>query len=346
MEGQELFQANKTAYNMVFKSLVEISSLKAAWELGLFEALADGPRDLITLAEQLHAVPARLEKFLIALQQMNLVIWQQDQWELTPFAIQFFTRAEAHRNLTMVPFVDYLTSLLDSFYLHLADVVRGQLDFTSLIPHPPRTREDSLFYETLHRSNIFFPAKLLCERGLLADRQHLVDVGGGIGDIAALLCEHYPQLHVTLINVPSAIELVQENMAARGLNDRIQPTVLDMYHEPYPSSDALLFGRILYPMNPQFSAMMLQKAYDSLLPGGRVLILDMIICDPQQPNYDYLSHYLCAIGMDFSMLEFKSHRIYPELLKQIGFQEIRYDEDYEYVLYQAVKPMSENGSRQ
>jgi bacteriochlorophyll C20 methyltransferase len=100
----------------------------------------------------------------------------------------------------------------------------------------------------------------------------------------------------------------------------------------------VLFGRILYPMNPQFCTMLLKKAYDALEPGGRVLILDMIISDPEKPNYDYLTHYLCAIGMGFSVLEFKDHAIYPDVLRSVGFSDVTLAQAYDHVLYQAVKP--------
>lgn len=338
MDDTTLFQATDRAYNMVFKSVVDLSCLKAASELGLFERLAGGARDLETLACESDIVKERLEKFLLTLVQIGLVEQQGNAWALTPFAMQFFACPDEHRNLTMQPFVSYLARLTETYYTRLADVVRGQIDFTSQIPHPPRTREDSLFYETIHRSNIHFVIKLLLDHANLSGVSHLVDVGGGIGDIAAALCDEYPDLHVSVINLPSATELVQENCAARGLSDRVQPAVVDMYREPYPACDALLFARILYPMNEQYSTMMCQKAFDALGPGGRILIVDMIISNPERPNYDYLTHYLCSIGMGFSLLDFKCHTIYPSVLERVGFRDIAFDEAYDHVLYQAVKP--------
>jgi bacteriochlorophyll C20 methyltransferase len=338
----ELFQATEKAYDMVFKSIVDFSCIKAASDLGLFAHLAETPRDVETLAQITESVPERLEKFLITLQQIGLVQHQQNgaagAWALTPFAARFFATPEAHRSLTMQPFVDYLAKLADTFYMRLADVVRGQLDFTSLVPHPPATREDSLFYETIHRSNIHFVIKLLQAHAHLDDTRHLLDVGGGIGDIAAALCERFPNLNVTLINLPSAITLINENSAARGLSERITPLSIDMYRDPYPACDALLFARILYPMNDQFCTMLCQKAYDALEPGGRILIGDLDISNAERPNYDYLTHYLCAIGMGFSVLEFKSHTIYPDVLQRVGFRDVQFNEAYDHVLYQARKP--------
>lgn len=339
-DDEELARHTERAYEMVFKGAVDFFVLKAASELGLFEAMAAGPQTVAALAEVTGSVPARLERLLIAMQQVGLARSADDGWRLTPFAEQFFTDPDHHRNMTMVPFVSFMSDLVQSFFGNLADVTRGKLDFTSQVPHPPRTREDSVFYETIHRSNIHFVQKLLRDRARLEGVRHLIDVGGGIGDIAAALCDKYPELRVTLLNLPSALDLVRENMAARGLSERVTPVAVDMYREPYPQGDAVLFARILYPMNRQFSAMLLKKAYDALPVGGRVIILDMDISNPQRPNYDYLTHYLCSIGMDFSVLDFKEHTLYPDLLRELGFGEISFDEAYDHVLYQAVKPGS------
>ncbi len=338
MNDSELLKATNNAYDMVFKSVVDLSCLKAALELNLFDILHDAPQNLETLARITESVPSRMERFLIALRQMGLVVQNNDVWALTSFTTQFFVEPEQHRNLTMVPFIQYISEMIDQYFMHLADVVRGKRDFVSTIPYPPQTAEDNLYFETMHRSNIHFPVKLLTEHGQFTHMRHLIDVGGGIGDIASAVCEEYPELQVTLINLPSALELISDNIAKRGLRGRITPLALDMYRDAYPHGDGLLFSRILYPMNEQFCTMMCQKAYEALESGGRILILDMIICDPDKPNYDYLSHFLGAVGMQFSVLDFKSHTIYPQVLRNVGFEEVRFDQAYDHVLYQAVKP--------
>jgi bacteriochlorophyll C20 methyltransferase len=337
MDDRELFQHFDRAYDMVFKGTVDFFCIKAASDLGLFTVLANKPLTLDELAKATESVPARLEKFLTTLVQIGLVQKDSQTFALTPMARQTLVLDEGTANHTMVPFVDYIAGLIESYYLRLADVVRGQLDWTSIIPHPPKTRQDSLFYETLHRSNVYFVNRLLKEQAQLAGVRELIDVGGGIGDIALALCETYPDMHVTLINLPSALDLVRENAAARGMADRINPSSVDMYREPYPPGDAVLFSRILYPMNPQFCAMLLKKAYDALPTGGQVLICDMIIDDPKHPNYDYLTHYLCAIGMGFSVLDFKSHTVYNQILTDLGFTQIKSVTAYDHVLYQALK---------
>ncbi len=340
MNDKDLLQATNRAYDMVFKSAVEFSSMKAAYDLGIFKVMDGKAYTLDELAQAIEGVPARLERFLITLQQLGLVQEENGSWELTEFSRRFFVESEETQNLTMTPHIAYMADLSERFFMQLADAVKGKVDLTSVVPYPPTTPEESLYYETIHRSNVYYPIKLMQDHAELGGVKHMVDVGGGIGDIAAAMCQQHPDLNVTLINLPSAIELVRENAASKGLAERITPIAMDMYKEPYPTCDALMFGRILYPMNDQFCTMMCQKAFESLEPGGRILILDLIISDPEAPNYDYLTHYICAIGLNFSVLDFKSHTIYPDVLRRVGFEDVTMHEAYEHVLYQAVKPRS------
>lgn len=338
MNNTDLLKSASRVYDMVFKSAVEYSSIKAAYDLNLFTVMAGKSHTLEELAQALEAVPVRLERFLITLQQIGLVQQEDSTWSLTPLSNQFFVESEETRNLTMVPHVQYVADLADGFFMKLGEVVQGKVDFTNVAPYPPQTPEQSLYYETIHRSNVHFPIKLLEEHSTLDGINHLLDVGGGIGDIAAALCKKYPDLNVTLVNLPSAIELVKENAAAHGLEGRINPIAIDMYKEPYPECDAVMFGRILYPMNEQFCTMLCQKAFDAIKPGGRIVIVDLIISDPEAPNYDYLTHYVFSIGMNFSVLDFKSHTIYPDILRRVGFTDVTYNRAYDHALYQAVKP--------
>ena len=338
MSETDLLRTTRAAYDMIFKGTVDFFSIKAAFDLGLFKALAAGPQDLECLAQTTRSVPKRLEKFLLGLEQCKLVERQDHLWALSPLSKQFFVPTDPPSNLTMVPFVDYIASTIENYYMHLAEVVRGERNFTSFTPYPPRTREDSVFYETLHRSNVHFPIQLLLERGNFAGVRHLIDVGGGIGDIVAAICEKYPELNVTLLNLPSALDLVRENVEARGLGGRIEAVAVDMNREPYPQGDGVLISRILYPFNAQVCKMYLQKAYDALHPGGRIFVLDLIISDPENPNYDYLTHYLGSVGTDFVVMGFKNHAVYGDLLREIGFEQVHCDEAYDHVLFQAAKP--------
>ncbi|MEI6847825.1 MAG: C-20 methyltransferase BchU [Chlorobiaceae bacterium] len=338
MNDNELLKQNHRANELIFKGLVEFGCFKAALELDLFTYLADGAKDTVTLAAAVGAVPPRLEMLLEALRQIGITVEDNGKWRFTPFAREMFVPNPEHPNLYMVPVAKAMAHLSDNFYLKMADAVKGNMNFKAEVAYPPVTREDNWYFEEIHRSNAHFAIKLLLEEADLSNAKTLVDVGGGIGDISAALLQKYSQLASTILNLPGAIDLVNENASEKGVEGRLKGAAVDIYKDAYPEADAVMFCRILYSANEQLTDIMCRKAYDALSAGGKLLILDMIIDDPANPNFDYLSHYILGAGMPFSVLGFKQQSAYKGILESIGFSEVRMVRKYDHLLCEAVKP--------
>ncbi len=337
MSENELLKHNHRANELVFKGLVEFGCIKAAFELDLFTRLADGAMEVDALAASVSAIPPRLGMLLEALRQIGITAEEGGKWSLTPFAKTMFLPNSDLPNLYMIPVTQAMAHLSDNFYLKIADAVRGKVTFKAEVPYPPVTREDNLYFEEIHRSNAHFAILLLLEEANLANASTLVDVGGGIGDISAALLKKFPQLDSTILNLPGAVDLVNENAIEKGVGDRLRGAAVDIYKEPYPAADAVLFCRILYSANEQLTTMLCTKAFDALTPGGKVLILDMIIDDPEKPNFDYLSHFILGAGLPFSVLGYKQQSRYKEILESIGFTNVRTVRKYDHLLCEAVK---------
>lgn len=338
MNDTELLKLNERANEILFKGLVEFGCFKAALELDLFTLLGDEPRDIESLSSSIGAVTPRLGMLLEALRQIGITEEKNGKWTLTGFAKSMFVPSEDHPNLYMVPVAEAMAYTAENFYMQMAEAVRGNLDYKGETSYPPKTKEENLYFEEIHRRNAHFSIKLLLEEADLAENKKLVDVGGGIGDISAALCHKYTQLDTTILNLPGAIELVDENASEKGLSDRLRGAAVDIYREEYPSADAVMFCRILYSANEQLTEMMCTKAFNALEPGGKVLVLDMIVDEKDNPNYDYLSHYIMGIGMPFSVLGFKEQSNYKPILEKIGFSDVRMVRRYGHLYVEAVKP--------
>ena len=338
MNDNELLKQNHRANEIVFKGLVEFGCFKAALELDLFKHLAGEAKDVESLATSIEAVPQRLAMLLEALRQIGITRQEDGKWSLTPFASNMFVPNDEHPNLYMSPVAEAMAYTAENFYMHMAQAVKGKLDYKGETSYPPKTKEENLYFEEIHRRNAHFSIKLLLEEARLDDTQKMIDVGGGIGDIAAALCKHYPNLDTTILNLPGAIELVDENAAEKGLGDRLRGAAVDIYRDEYPATDAVMFCRILYSANEQLTEMMCTKAFNALSPGGKVMVLDMIVDDPSNPNYDYLSHYIMGIGMPFSVLGYKDQDNYKHILEKIGFTDVRMVRRYDHLFVEAVKP--------
>lgn len=338
MNDTELLKRNQRANEILFKGVVEFGCFKAALELDLFIQLADEAKDVETLSAAIGAVPPRLGMLLEALRQIGITQQENGKWALTDFAKSMFVPNEEHPNLYMVPVAEAMAYTAENFYMQMAEAVRGKLDYKGETSYPPKTKEENLYFEEIHRRNAHFSIKLLLEEADLSSNKKLVDVGGGIGDISAALCKKYPQLDTTILNLPGAIGLVDENAAEKGIGDRLRGAAVDIYRDEYPAADAVMFCRILYSANEQLTEMMCTKAFNALEAGGKLLVLDMIVDEKDHPNYDYLSHYIMGIGMPFSVLGFKEQSNYKPILEKIGFTDVRMVRRYDHLYVEAVKP--------
>jgi len=234
MNDTELLQQNHRANELIFKGLVECGCFKAALELDLFEHLTDEAKDTATLAAAVGAIPQRLVMLLEALRHMGITYQEEGKWSLTPFAKRMFLPNPEHPNLYMIPVAKAMASLSDNFYLKIADAVKGNLNFKGEVAYPPVTREDNWYFEEIHRSNAHFAIMLLLEEADLSAAKTLVDVGGGIGDISAALLKKFPQLDSTILNLPGAVDLVNENAVEKGVGERLRGAAVDIYRDAYP----------------------------------------------------------------------------------------------------------------
>lgn len=107
----------------------------------------------------------------------------------------------------------------------------------------------------------------------LARRQHLFDIGGGIGDVANRLCVQHPHLVCTILEMPTVCARVNARIAARELSQQIRTVGIDILNEEWPpDADAILFSHFVEIFDP----IVVQKLYSrvsSYLPvGGQVMI--------------------------------------------------------------------------
>lgn len=108
----------------------------------------------------------------------------------------------------------------------------------------------------------------------------LLDLAGGPGTYAMLLAQANPGLSCVTVDLAPVSAVAAELVAEAGMSDRVQ-CVAGSYHtatyEPESYDAVTIFGA-LHQESPSMIVHILKQAYNSLKPGGRIFILDMM-CD-------------------------------------------------------------------
>jgi len=157
----------------------------------------------------------------------------------------------------------------------------------------------------------------------LTGRRKLFDVGGGPGTYSITACKRYPQLKAVIFDIPETILITKELIAEEKLQDRISVRQGDWETDDFgENNDVVLFSNVLH--GPDSNARMkLKKAYDSMVPGGLLVIQEFLLNDNKNgPLIPALFNLMVGA---FSRTELLS------ILKEAGFCEANVAADYKEV---------------
>jgi SAM-dependent methyltransferase len=105
----------------------------------------------------------------------------------------------------------------------------------------------------------------------------MLDLGGGHGGYAALLCRRFPRLAAVVLDLPEACRIGAELIARDGLEHRIRFVEGDLTRDPFGEGyDLALYINMAHHFTESENRGTFRKLYDSVRPGGKVLIADVV----------------------------------------------------------------------
>lgn len=249
--------------------------IRAAHQVGVFRELGSGPATLDDLAARLALPPRSLGILLRGCVGAGLLSLEGDRFANSPLAAE-----------TLVPgSPGYLGRLVEKeafFYdswSQLAACVRT--DQAALAPIQVRARQDP---ETTHNFLLALDdiatlyGRHFAGRLDLAGCRRLLDVGGGVGSYAIALANKYPELHVTIVDLPEVVPWAREFVAQAGMAERIAVEPLDFLADRFPVGyDVVLFSNIFHDQPSTVNQGLLAKAYQALESGGRVVVYEFLL---------------------------------------------------------------------
>lgn len=164
-------------------------------------------------------------------------------------------------------------------------------------------------------------AEEIVERIDLSGHRHLLDVGGGTAINAANLARKWPDLRITIGDLPSIAALAEEKIADLGLADRVDAVSLDAFHDEFPSGpDAVLFAHFLEIWSADRVRDLLARASRQLPPGGGLFVVTPYQNDEETgpERSAYLSAYFHTIASGEGMVY--TPKEYEQWFKEAGFE--------------------------
>lgn len=166
-------------------------------------------------------------------------------------------------------------------------------------------------------------APLVAEALNLTGRRQLFDAGGGPGTYSIALVKRYSGLRAIVFDLPQTVEIAKEIIAASGVADRITTRAGDYFKDDFgQGNDVVLLSAILHSMGPERSKLLLKKSYDSLIPGGLVVVREGLLDDE---GTSPVGSVLFSLNMLVNTGEGQSYsgKEIIDLMSSVGFTQTR-----------------------
>jgi acetylserotonin N-methyltransferase len=297
----------------------------AAVSLGVFDALAAGPKPLPVLASELKANPDALERLLDACVGLGLLDREQPRYRNTPMASAYLCKSSPTR---LTGYLHYSNDVMWKLWANLEDAVReGSHRWRQtfgwdgpIFSHFFHTEEAKReFLMGMHGYGLISSPEVVAAFDL-GKYRCLVDLGGATGHLAIAACQRSPHLRAVVFDLPDVLPLAQEIVGGSGVADRIQIVAGDFFVDTLPHGDLYALGRVLHDWTQEKIIRLLRRVFEHLRSGGAVLIAEKLLEEdkrgPRWAQMQNLNMLTCTEGKERTLSE------YEELLRQVGFDEV------------------------
>jgi SAM-dependent methyltransferase len=112
----------------------------------------------------------------------------------------------------------------------------------------------------------------------LAGVENILDVGGGSGVYSMAFARSKPGLRAVVFDLLPVVTLAEKYIAGGGLTDRVTTMNGDYNADDFGTGYDLVFmSAIIHINSPEENQVLINRAYASLNPGGRIVIQDHIM---------------------------------------------------------------------
>ena len=273
---QPLSEDSSEWVNALSRRFWESAVLRAGIKLGVFAFLKE-QRSSDDVARKLRASPSFVRSFLDACVALELLEQRDEAYANTPWASCF-----------LVPGKE---GYVGDVALHITNhwAVWGQLDRLVLegrtLTPPESGYTDAATYWRdymlgQHNRAQTGQARHLVQSVDLQGRRRLLDLGGGAASYSIALCQGYPKLQATVVDLREPLEVARRLVSEQGLRDRITLVEGDFLEVDLgEDSDVVLISGVVVAVPQETVRRLFRVAFDGLRPGGLIIVQDFMRID-------------------------------------------------------------------
>jgi C-methyltransferase len=299
-------------------------AITAAAELGVADALADGPLAIHELAHRVTADPDALGRLLRALIGKGVFRHRRDgRYELNSlaaslrsdapismaWAAQFYGSREQRERWTL---------LVDSIRTgrSVVPAMHGKESFDYFAEHPAHAE---LFNRTMTSISELTDASVVAGYDFSA-YSTIVDVGGGHGPLLAAILSAAPNSQGVLYDLSTVVSSASELLCANDVAERMYIEAGSFFDSVPSGGDAYVLKNIIHDWPDEKAVQILRNVRTAAGPHATVLLIELVIPDHNRDfpgKWADLEMLLNLAARERTAVE------YEKLLNQAGFRMTR-----------------------
>jgi len=239
--------------------------------LGVFEVLSRGPLTAVEVARQIEADERGTTRLLEALDAVGYVKKKRDgRYAATAMTAKWLPRLAGGLRASERALLQPLEYLEES-------IRTGEPSFVNYERYAEMDRSWWRDQQEMIAVAHMVGDDIVARVKLPETARRLLDVGGGHGLHAIKFCRRYPQLSATVFDLPQALEVAREVIAAEAMGERVSVQEGSFWEDDLGNGyDAALVFSIVQMNSPDKNAELLRKVAGALNPGGVVVIQDQL----------------------------------------------------------------------
>lgn len=313
-------QANEDDLSAMAPGMVMMSAsylMRSALDLGLPDAVGQGPVAVPELAEQVGAEPAALRRLLRALVRVGMFRpVGEDAYAGTRMSALWRTDSAStgYADFANIPWMwqlwENLTPAVRTGRTQFPDLFGKNL-FDYLSEDDPESAER---FNVAMTRGLGVTNEAIAEALDLSGVSKLVDVGGGQGTMLRSLLRANPHVRGVLFDIPAALSDVDEQLRVE-LADRSEVVSGDAMVS-VPAADSYVFRTILHNWDDESCVRMLRSCAEAGGSGARVHVVEVLV-----PERGEVSEFAAMMDLQMFLLFGSRERTeseYAELFRRAG----------------------------
>jgi hypothetical protein len=263
--------------------------ITSALELGVFDALADGPATAGTISQRIDIPVKPCKRLLIALLALGLLGKEHDEYKLSLISRQYMLRSSSEWLGWLARHIDiFLYPLWSKAALGIREnkdqrmaVFGDNRSWFDILYENPDDVED--FQEFL---GIF--AKPFIE-GMIQGfdfslYRRFMDIGSGIGTLPMAVADRYPGMDISICELPQAAAFLRAKMKSTEYGERIKVVEGDVISGDLPENeyDLIHLGWMLHDYSTEIQKGILANIYKALPSGGTLIASETPLADDER----------------------------------------------------------------